>query len=162
MDSMNYEVLCDLSARLGHEMKLKDEQNQAMLVPYPQNIFLKCARIHRNFCLQRQRTFKIPFKIQTSGDVLIGLFSSQNHGNGMQHSMGLWQVFLPSFPPPVPSPLPSPPLPQTQESLLRRLSIYLWNTSAETNVYNFRLKKQNVSLMLIKNIAITGFFLIHG
>ena len=29
MDSMN-EVLCDLSARLGHEMKLKDEQNQAI------------------------------------------------------------------------------------------------------------------------------------
>ena len=29
MDSMN-EVLCNLSARLGHEMKLKDEQNQAI------------------------------------------------------------------------------------------------------------------------------------
>ena len=29
MDSMN-EVLCDLSARLGHEIKLKDEQIQAI------------------------------------------------------------------------------------------------------------------------------------
>ena len=29
MDSMN-EVLCDLLARLGHELKLKDEQNQAI------------------------------------------------------------------------------------------------------------------------------------
>ena len=29
MDNMN-EVLCDLSARLGHEIKLKDEQNQAI------------------------------------------------------------------------------------------------------------------------------------
>ena len=29
MDSMN-EVLCDLSARLGHELKLKDEQNQVI------------------------------------------------------------------------------------------------------------------------------------
>ena len=29
MDSMN-EVLCDLLARLGYEMKLKNEQNQAI------------------------------------------------------------------------------------------------------------------------------------
>ena len=45
--------------------------------------------------------------ISTSGDVLIGLFSRQNHGGETQHSMGLWQEF-PSFLPSPQSTLLSP------------------------------------------------------
>ena len=103
------EVLCDLSASLGHEMKLKDEQNQAMLVPYPQKIFLKCARIHRNFCLQRQRTFKIPFKIKNSNFRRCSdrfIFPSKSCGRNATFNEIV--AGFPSFLPPPPFPLPSP------------------------------------------------------
>ena len=80
-----------------------------------------CKNIHRNFCLQRQRTFKMPFKIKNfnfrrCSDWFI--FPPKSSGRNITFN-GIVAGF-PSFP--RPSPL-SPPFPQSQESLLRRLII---------------------------------------
>ena len=60
---------------------------------------------------------RLKFKISSSGDVLIGLFSHQNLGAERNIQ---WDCGRLSFLPFPQSPLP--PLPQNQESLLRRLN----------------------------------------
>ena len=57
--------------------------------PHAKNLSEVCENTPQLLFAKAEDVQNSKFKISTSGDVLIGLFSRQNDGGGTQHSMGL-------------------------------------------------------------------------